>query len=138
MTDVGFDGSDIIGALLLADADLLAVVPAARIRAGALPENVDLPALLVTCTSAVERTSLVRGAWTRTVDRISVTVRAATHAERKTVLGLVTACCAGKTGNIGGGTRVAIRSAGRGPDLRGPGNTFDRTADFRVSYDAAT
>jgi hypothetical protein len=138
MTDVGFDGSDIIGALLLADADLLAVVPAARIKAGALPENVGLPALLVTCTSAVERTPLVRGASTRTVDRISVTVRAASHAERKAVMGLVTACCAGKTGNIGGGTRVAIRPAGRGPDLRGPGNTFDRTADFRVSYDAAT
>ncbi len=138
MTDVGFDGSDIIGALLLADADLLAVVPAARIKAGALPENVPLPALLVTCTSSVERAALVRGAKARTVDRISVTVRAASHADRKTVMGLVTACCAGKTGAVGGGSSVAIRPAGRGPDLRGPGDTFDRTADFRVSYDAST
>lgn len=49
---------------------------------------------------------------------------------------LVRDCCAGRTGNIGGGVNVSILTAGRGPELNGPGNTYERTADFRVSYDA--
>lgn len=129
-------GVDIIGALLLADTNVVAAVPIDRIKAARLPDGVALPALVVTFTSGVERQTLKREAVTRTTDRISVTVRAANERDRATVIGLVVKACAGLTGSIGGGNGVSILTAGRGPYLSGPGDTYEQTQDFRVSYDA--
>lgn len=130
-------GVDIIGALLRADANLIAVVPVERIKAARLPDGVVLPALVVTFTSGVERQTLKREAVTRTTDRISVTVRAANERDRASVIGLVVKACAGLTGDFGGGgERYSVLTAGRGPYLSGPGDTYEQTQDFRVSYDA--
>lgn len=129
-------GVDIVGTLLRAHPDLTAIVPIERIKAGALPDDVALPALLVRCVSSVERQPLKRGAVTRNVDRIAVTVRAASYREQRAVIAIVKPCCAGKTGDIGGGVRVSILTAGTGPDVRGPGDSFEQTQDFRVSHDA--
>ena len=129
-------GTDIVGALLRADPELLAMIPAKLIKAGTLPEKIALPALLLRTVSSVERAVLVRGAVTRTIDRVAVTVRAADYRGQVNVIKLVKGICAGKTGDIGGGTRVAILHAGVGPDIEGPGNSFEQTIDFRVSYDA--
>lgn len=131
-------GVDIVGALLRADTALAALVPVERIKAGRLPDGIELPALLVTETSQVERQSLKRGATVRTTDRVSVTGRFASVRERTAIMELVKKCCAGRTGNIGGGVSVSILTAGRGPDLNGPGNSFEKTQDFRVSFDATT
>lgn len=129
-------GVDIIGALLRADTDVLDLVPETTIKAGRLPDGVSLPALLVKVISTVELQTLIRGPTTRTVDRVSVTVRAASYRDQRLAIRLVTACCAGRTGDVGGGVRVSILTAGTGPELDGPGNSFERTQDFRVSYDA--
>lgn len=129
-------GVDIIGALLCDDDALLAVVPIGRIKAGALPDDVPLPALLVRCVSSVEQQKLKRQTVTRTVDRVSVAVRAASYSEQRTVIALVKLICAGMTGEVGGGESVSILTAGTGPDVRGPGDSFEQTQDFRVSYDA--
>lgn len=138
MTDTVITGSDIIGALLREHAPLTDRVVVGHIKAGRLPADVALPALAVTETSQVERTALVRGATVRTVDRVSVTGRFASHRDRKEIMELVKQACAGRTGAIAGVANVAIRPAGRGPDLNGPGDSFEKTADFRVSYDAPT
>ena len=130
------EGVDIIGALLLADAELLALVPASRIKAGALPDNIQLPALLVRCTSGVERQTLKRGPVTHTVDRVSVAVRANSYREQRAVIARVKTVCAGRTGSVGGGQGVSILTAGKGPDMRGPGDSYEQTQDFRVGYDA--
>ncbi len=130
------NGVNIVGALLLADAELLALVPAARIKAGMLPDNVTLPALLVRSTSSVERQSLRRTTATRTTDRISVTVRASNYREQEAIIRRVKNCCAGKTGSIGGASSVAVLTAGKGPDVLGPATSFEQTQDFKVSYDA--
>ncbi len=129
-------GVDIIGTLLREDPDVLDLVPETNIKAGRLPDSVTLPALLVKATSTVERQTLKRGSTTRTIDRVSVTVRAASYRDQRLAMRLVTTCCAGRTGNVGGGVRVSILTAGTGPELDGPGNSFERTQDFRVSYDA--
>ncbi len=129
-------GVDIIGTLLGADGEVLALVPAERIKAGRLPDGVVLPALLVKATSTTERQTLKRAAKTRTIDRVSVTVRAGNYQDQRRAIALVTKCCAGLTGNIGGGLRVSILTAGTGPELDGPANSYERTQDFRVSYDA--
>lgn len=129
-------GVDIIGSLLLADLNLINRYPPATIKAGLLPDRVTLPALLVRLVSSVERQPLKRGATTRTTDRVSVTVRAASYDEQVELIGLVKKCCAGRTGDIGGGSSVSILTAGTGPDLIGPAASFEQSQDFRVGFDA--
>lgn len=128
-------GVDIVGALLRGNPDLLDLVPLERIKAGALPDDVPLPALLVRTVSSIERQPLKRGLVTRTVDRVSVTVRAANYRDQRDVIQLARSVCAGKTGTITGGGRVSILSAGMGPDLRGPGDSYEQAQDFKVSFD---
>lgn len=128
-------GVDIIGALLRSDAALLALAPAERIKAGSLPDDIALPAVLVRSVSSVELQPLKRQPVTRTVDRVSVAVRAANYRDQVEVIRLVKECCAGQTGAVGGGHNVSILTAGTGPDLQGPGNSYEQTIDFRVSYD---
>lgn len=130
-------GADILGAVLAADSALVAVVTPASMKLGALPENVTLPALLIRVVSSVDRQPLKRPGVVRVIDRVSVAVRARSYREQVAVIRLVRAAAAGKTGNIGGGTRVSILTAGKGPDLIGPGNTFEQSQDFRVSFDDA-
>ena len=130
-------GADIVAALLIADLNVIGVVPATGIKLGRLPDGVALPALLARTVSSVERQPLKRGATIRTVDRVSVTVRAASYRDQVTAMKLVRQCCAGRTGEIGGGSNVSILTAGTGPDLNGPADSFEQTQDFRVSFDAA-
>lgn len=136
MADEVTTGTDIIGALLLADAELIALIPAPRIKSGVLPDGIDLPALVVQETSQVERQTLVRGSKVRMIDRVSVTGRFNSIRERKTIMEMVKTICAGRTGTIADMENVSILTAGRGPDLLGPADSFEKTQDFRVSYDA--
>ncbi len=131
-------GADIIGALLTADAAVLDVVAVDRIKEDRLPDGVALPAILVRTVSSVDRQPLKRGAVERQVDRVSVTVRAVSVRDRKDVIRRIRECCTGRTGDISGALRVSVLSAGLGPSLIGPGDTFEQTQDFKVSFDALT
>lgn len=131
------EGSDILGALMTIDAALLAVVPLAQMKAGRLPDGTPLPAILARTISSVDRQPLTRGALVRRTDRVAVTVRARSHRERKIIIALLRTCCAGRTGNLGGGLNVSILTAGMGPDLNGPADSFEKTQDFKVSFDAS-
>lgn len=129
-------GVDIIGEILLGNSALLARVPAESIKAGKLPDGIALPALLVRRVSKVSRQTLKREAKTRKVDRISVTVRAASYDDQTEIIALVEDCCVGVTADaIAGGERVSVLDAGTGPDLLGPGDSFEQAQDLRVSYD---
>ncbi|TXI87764.1 MAG: hypothetical protein E6Q40_04510 [Cupriavidus sp.] len=127
-------GVDIVGALLRARGALTAMVPIERIKAGALPEGIALPALLLRSISTVERQRLKRGATIRVTERVSVTVRAASYRDQVVVMAQVLPI-AGWTGDMAPARRISILSAGKGPDIRGPGNSFEQGQDFRVSYD---
>lgn len=136
MTDV-ITGTDIIGALLRDYAPLVAIVAAEKIVEARLPADVDgLPVIIVTETSQVERLTLVRGPMVHTTDRVAVTGRFANTRQRKLVMQLVKDACAGRTGSIAGASNVSVQTAGRSPDLNGPADSFQKTQDFRVSYDA--
>ena len=126
-------GVMIVGELLRADAALTAIVPAARIKAGRLPEDAPLPTLVIRSVSLVDWEPL-KGGPVHSVERVSVTVRAANDRDRRALIGLVRRCCAGRTGDIGDARGVSIRTAGAGPDVDGPGNSFERAQDFRVGF----
>lgn len=127
-------GAMIIGTLLSADTDVLALVTVDRIEASMLPDNTPLPALLVRLVSSVDRQTLKREAVVHVTERVAVTVRASSYQEQGAVIRAVRRCCAGKIGNIGGGVNVSILTAGTGPDLLGPAGSFEQTQDFRISF----
>ncbi len=131
------EGADIVGSLLRDFAEITAIVPVAQIRIGPPPEGAQLPQILLTTTSTVERKPLKRPAMVRTVERVSVRVRAANLRDQRLLRRLVVRCCAGLTGDIGGGSAVSITTDGAGPEGVGPGNAFERTQDLRVSHDVA-
>lgn len=126
----------IVGALMQDDVPLAAQVPVDRMKAGKLPDGVALPALLIRSVSLVERQTLKRQGVVRTVERVSVAVRAANYRQQGAIIRLVRAACSGATGDIAGFSRVSVLSAGTGPDVLGPGESFEQTQDFRVSFDA--
>lgn len=130
-------GADIMGALLRDNPALIEHVRAAAIKAGRLPDNVTLPALLVRSLSIVDRQNLAREATVRSTERISVTVRASSHEQRSLIIRLVRTIGSGIIiAEMGTARRIAVLTAGAGPELDGPGNSFERSQDFTVTYDA--
>lgn len=132
------DGVNIIGALLEADTALTDVVPAEQMKAGRLPDDAPLNSLLVRSVSEIERIKLVREGMVHITERVSVTVRAENYERMVEIDRLIRDACAGFVGDIAGAVRVAVLAAGRGPDLNGPNNSFERTRDFRVDFDTTT
>lgn len=130
-------GVDIIGVLLRAYKPLMGLVNPGSIKAGKLPDGVALPALLIRSVSLNDRQRLKHQPLRRSTERVSVAVRAANYRDQKEAIRLVRQCCAERTGDFAGCFRVSILTAGTGPDVGGPANSFEQTQDFRVSFDAA-
>lgn len=133
MTDA-LTGVDIIGALVTTDDAILAMVEVGSIKAGILPDDTPLNALLVRLISSVERQQLKRVGKILMTDRVSVTARAGSYVDQTNIIRAVREACAGQTGAIGGAENVAILNAGTGPDLNGPAASFEQSIDFRVNY----
>ncbi|KQM56696.1 hypothetical protein ASE69_03525 [Sphingomonas sp. Leaf208] len=132
------DGAGIMGDVLRKNVALTAVIRPEAIKGGRLADDEGLPVLLVRSLSIVDRQSLALEAMVRTTERISVTVRAASYRDRKTIMGLLRS--AGRAGLViaalDDARDISVLTAGAGPELNGPGNSFERNQDFYVSYDA--
>ena len=131
-------GSEIVGKLLRDNAALTQKVAASAIKGGRLADTEALPVLLVRSLSIVDRQSLALEAMVRTTERVSVTVRADSYRERKAIMDLLRS--AGRAGiaiaAMGIARNISVLTAGAGPELNGPGDSFERNQDFYVSYDA--
>jgi len=131
-------GGEILGELLRADATLTQKVAPAAIKGGRLADNEALPVMLVRSLSIVDRQSLALEAMVRTTERISVTVRAASYRDRTAIMDLLRSV--GRAGiaipAMGDARNISVLTAGAGPELNGPANSFERNQDFTVSYDA--
>ena len=128
-------GVEIVGAILRDHPALVERISVGRIKAGSLPDNILLPALLLRTVSSIDRQWLKRSDVWRVTDRVSVAVRASSYADQIAIIQIVKRLCGGLTGDIGGALRVSILTAGTGPDVGGPANSFEQTQDFRVSFD---
>jgi len=130
-------GSEIIGAQLRADVPLTAVVRAEAIKGGRLSDDEALPVLLVRSISIVDRQTLALEAKVHVIERVSVTVRAASYRSRAAIMTLLRS--AGRAGMVipamQDATNISILTAGAGPELNGPGDSYERNQDFTVSYD---
>jgi hypothetical protein len=125
--------------LLANNAPVLAVVPATRIFAGAVPINTVLPAISVEEVDTVERNTIAMN--TPTVmhhERVRATVHAKTYPSQKSILALVRKACPHQRGTINTVVVDSIVPAGKGPDI------FDEAAvlymqsrDFIVTWRAS-
>lgn len=128
-------GEDIIAQRLLISTAIGALVPESSIKAEQMPDGTPLPWLLIRTISTIERQTLERGARVFLRERISVTVAAKSHRDRKMIMSLLPAACVGFEAARGDATSVSVLTAGAGPNVTGPGNRFERAQDFRVSFE---
>lgn len=129
----------IIRALLVADAALLALVPAAQVMAGTLPQGTALPALAVTEVSVVDAPVVKLGAAVHCTARVQVTAMTASYPAQKLLLAAVRHACRGKAGSIAGCAGVTVHAAGTGPDFNDADTGFYmQSQDFKVGFSEAT
>ncbi|MDN2700165.1 hypothetical protein O0882_28030 [Janthinobacterium sp. SUN073] len=121
----------VIRALLAVHAPVLALVPAARIVAGTVPQGMPLPAICLAEISRVELPTVSRGQRTVQVTaRVQVTVHASTYPDQKAVLQAARLGAGAHTGTVAG---VAVRSVMR--DVVGPDMTDDEAGVYQQSRD---
>lgn len=128
-------GAKIIRSLLAANVPLLNVVPTERIKSGVLPQGIGMPAIGLTDVAGVDRNLPKAGATHHVIDRVQVTVAAATYTDVKTVLALVRTACRDQVGVIAGFNAVTVHTDGKGPDFSLPeSGLYFQSQDFRVGY----
>ena len=121
--------------LLENDAALVAVVPAASQFAGLIPQGTALPALAITSVSTVRRQEV--NADNFCIERVQVTVHAATYPQQKQVLALVRAALPRRPGTVNGVEVDSILKDATGPDFRNDAvdpPIFMGEQDFIVRY----
>ncbi|OGB26193.1 MAG: hypothetical protein A3I66_00640 [Burkholderiales bacterium RIFCSPLOWO2_02_FULL_57_36] len=129
----------IIRALLVADAALMALVPAARIVAGIVQQSTALPAVAITEVSRFDRPVLKPGASFHCTSRVQVTVIAASYPAQKQILGAVRHACRDKVGTIAAVGGVSVLLASTGPDFNDADTGFYmQSQDFKVGFTEPT
>lgn len=129
------NGTAAVRSLLVADATLLALVPADRIMAGNLPVNTTLPAISVFDVSSVDEQFTDEPGKRFTTDRIQITVLAATYPSLVEVLAAAKSACDAKFPTVSGLSNVVVRTDGQGPYFTDEASSIHmRTQDYRVSY----
>lgn len=129
-------GVAIIRYKLANSANLIAVVPAARIQAGVLPQATALPCISVTLVSGVTGLQVAKASGLRT-DRVQVTVDATTYPQVRQILALCRAALPYTRGTV---NSIACDSIL--PDIEGPDGfddllkTYFQSQDFMVTWSA--
>ena len=129
-------GVAIVRYKLANSANLTAVVPAARIQAGVLPQNTALPAISVTLVSGVTGLQVAKASGLRT-DRVQITVDALTYPQVRQILALCRAALPYTRGTV---NSIACDSIL--PDIEGPDGfddllkTYFQSQDYMITWSA--
>lgn len=110
-------GVRIIGTLLTASGELIAIVPETQMGAGALPVDTPLPWIVAKKVSGVDYQALDGGANDPITHRVQVSVRAADYETKDQILGMLKGICANQRPNVDGFAEISVLSAGEGPDF---------------------
>ncbi len=122
--------------LLSQNTALLAVVPAAKIMAGALPLGIVLPAIAVNHISTTERNNVeMKSAKVLATSRVQVTVQAKSYAEQKSILELVRKACPNTHATVNGVQVDSILPDIAGPDMRNDDlGIYMQSRDFIIKF----
>ena len=128
-----------ISYLLRNNANLVAVVPAAKIFSGVIPVNTALPAIVVKHIDDVEAKAINAAGAKRFTARVQVTVQATTYATQKSILELIRLALVGTYSSVNGVTVYGISSEGSGPDLNDvDAGIYEQSRDFLISFSLTT
>lgn len=123
---------------LKTNAALIAVVPAARIFSGVIPQNITLPAIAVNHISSVKHRTVGSGVDAFTTTRVQVTVHADTYPNLRAVMPLVRAALPKRPGTVNDCAIDSILIDGEGPDFRNDAaGIFMRSQDVLVRWNDA-
>lgn len=127
-------GVAVINYLLSNDAGVTAVVPAARIFSGPIPQKTALPAIGIGQITGLKAIA-VEGDEMMRMHRIQVTVHAPAYQTKKEILALVDAALPKHPGAVNGIKVDGIIPDLEGPDLDDPGlQLFEQSHDFMVHW----
>jgi hypothetical protein len=104
--------------LLANNASLIAVVPAAKIMAGLIPQGTALPAIAVSHVSTTRQRMIASPGVEHYTSRVQVTVMATTYPQQKTILGLIKAALPRTRGAVNGVIVGSLLFDLAGPDFR--------------------
>ena len=125
----------VIRALLVGAAPVVARVPADRIVAGVVKEDVVLPALGITEVGIVPLSAIDGQAeYSIVTSRVQVTIMAQAYPDVKALVDLVRRACNFQRGLIAGVDVVSIVRDTVGPDLDDAAGNHFQTIDFKVTY----
>lgn len=129
-----------VRAALIADAALLALVPAERIVTGPIPQDSALPALSLESISTVDLNIPSPSSTRFVTERVQVKIVAANEPSRREVKAAVKRAAADKlSAAIGSMTSISIHTEGAGPDmLAEDGSVWEANQDFKVKYNEVT
>lgn len=128
-------GVAVIYHLLANDASLTAVVPAAKIKAGVVPVNTELPAISIRQISGTELIVIKRGLNQQVTERIQVTVNASTYTQQKEIIGLIRDALPGTHGTVNSISVLSLTYESDGPDLEYESpHIFEQSMDYLVTY----
>lgn len=129
----------IVRALLVADAALIALVPASRIVAGIPAQNMTLPLISLTEISRTDRNPLKGSDTSMSISRVQVTVMTASYPVQKTLLAAVRHAGRDKVGTLSGFFHVSVLLDGTGPDFMDTETAiYQQGQDFKVSFTETT
>lgn len=129
------DGVAAVRVALVADAPLIALVPAARIVAGVLPQGATLPAIALQSISKNDRNIPNPGVYRHVQERVQVTVLAKTYPSQQQILRAVRKAAADKFPTVTGLTQVTIHTLTAGPDfMNEEASIHIGSQDFNVTY----
>ncbi len=129
-------GVAVIRYKLANDASLAAVVAAAKIVAGIVPINTELPAISVAQISGVEMPLIKRETTGQLMsERVQITVHGQTYAQKKQIIGLSRSALPSTRGTVNGFTVDSITPDIEGPDMEivDP-EMHDQSVDYIVKY----
>jgi len=128
-------GVSVIRALLVASSGLTDIVPATKIFAGVVPLKTAVPAISVGQVSGTENLTVKMATRPMRVERVQVTVEAASYKQQKEVLELVREACVRGSGNVNGVTLDSILPDGEGPDFMDHDTkVYFQSRDFIVKW----
>lgn len=139
-------GVAVVRYLLANNAPMIAVVPAARIKAGILPVDTVLPAISVTIVSAVRRNTVaMTEAKALVTERVQVTLHVkqsdrggADYGGLVTAMRLIRQACPNQRGTINGVEVVGVLPDIEGPDLEAiDEGILARSQDFMIRWQEA-
>lgn len=130
-------GVAIMRALLTSHAPLTALVPAARIVSGKIPQGTDLPAISIMEVDGYERSTVARRqATSQNVSRVQVTVVARSLPIQKQILAAAKLGPGVHRGTYAGFKTLSVTPAGVGPDMNDldDDGIYEQSRDFMVTF----